>query len=247
MTLPQIESFALVAAMLALFMSGRLRYDVVAALVLLAAVLLGVVPGAKAFHGFSNPVIVIIASVLVVSRAIAASSVLELSVGAVLKRIASPSLQIGVMAAAVGYLSAFVKNVGTLGIFIPIAIQTARRSGQPRSIYLMPIAFASLVGGTITKIGTSPNLLISTVREELGQPPFGLFDFVAVGLPLTTVAIVFLAVGWRLLPQRTGQQTAEESFSIAEYSTELRVPEGHDGTMTVADFEKLGEGEVSVA
>lgn len=247
MTLPQIESFALVAAMLALFMSGRLRYDVVAALVLLAAVILGVVPGAKAFHGFSNPVIIIIASVLVVSRAIAASSVLELSVGAVLKRIASPSLQIGVMAAAVGYLSAFVKNVGTLGIFIPIAIQTARRSKQPRSIYLMPIAFASLIGGTITKIGTSPNLLISTVREELGQPPFNLFDFVAVGLPLTTVAIVFLAVGWRLLPHRTGTQTAEESFSIAEYSTELRVPEGNDGTMTVANFEKLGEGEISVA
>ena len=247
MTLHQIESFALVAGMLVLFMSGRLRYDVVAALVLLVAVLLGVVPAAKAFHGFSNPVIIIIASVLVVSRAIAASSVLELSVGAVLKRIRSPSLQIGVMSAAVGYLSAFVKNVGTLGIFIPIAIQTARRSQQPRSIYLMPLAFASLVGGTITKIGTSPNLLISTVSEELGRPPFQLFDFVAVGLPLTTVAIVFLAFGWRLLPHREGSQTAEESFSIAEYSTELRVPEASDGTMTVADFEKLGDGEVSVA
>ena len=128
MTLHQIEAFALVAAMLALFMSGRLRYDVVAALVLLVAVALGVVPVAKAFHGFANPVIVIIASVLVVSRAIAASSILEMSIGMVLRRVRSPSLQIGIMSAAVGYLSAFVKNVGTLGIFIPIAIQTARRS-----------------------------------------------------------------------------------------------------------------------
>jgi di/tricarboxylate transporter len=247
MTLHQIESFALVAAMLALFMSGRLRYDLVAALVLLAALGLGVVPAAKAFQGFANPVIIIIASVLVVSRAIAGSSVLELSVGAVLKRIRSPSLQIGVMAAAVGYLSAFVKNVGTLGIFLPIAIQTARRSKQPRSIYLMPLAFASLVGGTITKIGTSPNLLISTVREELGQPPFGLFDFVAVGLPLTTLAVVFLAFGWRLLPHREGQQTAEESFSIEGYSTELQVPGDSATTMTVADVEALGDGEISVA
>ena len=213
MTLHQLEAFGLVAAMLALFMSGRLRYDVVAALVLLVAVLLGVVPGSKAFHGFANPVIIIIASVLVVSRAIAASSILELSVGALLRRVRSPSLQIGIMAAAVGYLSAFVKNVGTLGIFIPIAIQTARRSDQPRSIYLMPLAFASLVGGTITKIGTSPNLLISSVRSDLGQAPFALFDFVAVGLPLTTLAILFLAFGWRLLPHREGQQTAEESFS----------------------------------
>ena len=247
MTLHQIESFALIAAMLGLFMSGRLRFDVVAALVLLAAVLLGVVPSARAFHGFANPVIIIIASVLVVSRAIAASSILELSVGAVLKRIRSPSLQIGVMAAAVGYLSGFIKNVGTLGIFIPIAIQTARRSGQSRSIYLMPLAFASLVGGTITKIGTSPNLLISSVRQDLGQPPFGLFDFVAVGLPLTTLAVVFLAFGWRLLPHREGQQTAEESFSIEAYSTELRVTGDRVGEMTVADFEALGEGDVSVA
>ncbi|MDQ6628234.1 MAG: SLC13 family permease [Pseudomonadota bacterium] len=247
MTLHQIESFGLIAAMLGLFMSGRLRYDVVAALVLLSAVLLGVVPGAKAFHGFASPVIIIIASVLVVSRAIAASNILELSVGALLRRVRSPSLQIGIMAAAVGYLSAFIKNVGTLGIFIPIAIQTARRGDQPRSIYLMPLAFASLIGGTITKIGTSPNLLISTVRQELGQPAFGLFDFVPVGLPLTTLAILFLAVGWRLLPHRKGQRTAEESFSIEGYSTELRVTAEKLGEMTVADFEALGEANISVA
>ena len=243
----QIEAFLLVAAMLALFMSGVLRYDVVAALVLFAALLLGVVPVAKAFHGFANPVIIIIASVLVVSRAIAASNVLELSVGALLRRVKSPSLQIGIMSAAVGYLSAFIKNVGTLGIFLPIAIQTARRSGQPRSIYLMPLAFASLVGGTITKIGTSPNLLIATVQQELGQKPFGLFDFVPVGLPLTTLAIVFLAFGWRLLPHREGQQTAEESFSIDTYSTELRVTGDKAKEMTVGAFEALGEGDISVA
>ena len=94
--------------MLGLFMSGRLRYDVVAALVLLAAVLLGVVPVERAFQGFANPVIIIIASVLVVSRAIAASHILEMSVGSLLRRIRSPSLQIGLMSAAVGYLSAFV-------------------------------------------------------------------------------------------------------------------------------------------
>ncbi|MEO5735539.1 MAG: SLC13 family permease [Rubrivivax sp.] len=247
MTLHQIESFGLIFTMLVLFMSGRLRFDLVAALVLFAAVLLGVVPANKAFQGFANPVIIIIASVLVVSRAIAASNVLELSVGTVLKRIQSPSLQIGVLAAAVGYLSAFVKNVGTLGIFIPVAIQTARRSQRSRSIYLMPLAFASLVGGTITKIGTSPNLLISSVREDLGRPAFSLFDFAAVGLPLTTIAVVFLAFGWRLLPHRTGKQGAEEAFSIEAYSTELRVPDDAKRTdQTVGSLEAIGEGEISV-
>jgi di/tricarboxylate transporter len=245
-TLLQIEALALIVAMLALFMSGRLRYDLVAALVLLVALLLGVVPAARAFHGFSNPVIIVIASVLVISRAIAGSHILEMSVGSMLRHIRSPSLQIGLLSAAVGYLSAFVKNVGTLGIFIPIAIQAARRSDQPRSLYLMPLAFASLIGGTITKIGTSPNLLISTVQEELGRPTFRLFDFAAVGLPLTSLAVVFLAFGWRLLPRRDGQQTAEESFAIEAYTTELRVGAQVAGK-TVAAFEAAGEGDLSVA
>jgi di/tricarboxylate transporter len=248
MTLHQIEAFAIILAMIAVFMSGRLRYDVVAALALLAATLLGVVEPRKAFTGFANPVIIIIASVLVVSRAIAASNVLEVWIGTLLSRIRSTSLQVGVLTAAVSYLSAFIKNVGTLGIFMPLAIRTARRSQQSPSIYLMPLAFGSLIGGTITKIGTSPNLLISSVREELGGAPFGLFDFVAVGLPLTTIAVVFLAFGWRLLPHREGQKAPEEAFSIESYTTELRVPSAPNAdAQTVEALEKLAEDELSVA
>jgi di/tricarboxylate transporter len=247
-TLHQVEAFFLILLMLALFASGRLRHDLVGASTLLLGIVLGVVPSHKAFSGFSNPVIIIIASVLVSSRAIAASHLLERWIGALLVRLKSPSLQIGLLAAAVGYLSAFIKNVGTLGIFMPVAIQTARRSGKPRSYYLMPLAFASLIGGTITKIGTSPNLLISSVRHDMGLPPFGLFDFAAVGLPLTTLAILFLAVGWRLLPRREGQKSAEEAFSIEKYSTELRVPPaGASSDLTVAGLEALAEGELSVA
>jgi di/tricarboxylate transporter len=248
MSLHQIEIFAIIGVMIVVFMSDRLRYDVVAAMALVAATLLGVVPAAKAFTGFSNPVIVIIASVLVVSRAIAASNVLEVWVGTLLARIKSTSLQIGILTAAVSYLSAFIKNVGTLGIFMPLAIRTARRSRQSPSSFLMPLAFGSLVGGTITKIGTSPNLLISSVREELGGAPFKLFDFVAVGLPLTTIAVVFLAFGWRLLPRREGQKAADEAFSIESYTTELHVPADKDTKdMTVAKLEAGSEDEVSIA
>ena len=77
-----------------------------------------------------------------------------------------------------------MKNVGALSIFIPVAIQTAQRSERSPSSYLMPLAFGSLVGGTITQIGTSPNLLISIVRQDLEGRPFALFDFAPVGLPL---------------------------------------------------------------
>ena len=248
MPLNQIEAFTIVGAMLALFVWDRLRYDLVAALALLAAMLTGIVPAEKAFEGFANQVIIIIASVLVVSRAIARSGMIDAALRRVMQRIASPSAQIGILTACVTFLSAFMKNVGTLGIFMPIAIQTAGRSKRSASIYLMPLAFGSLIGGTITLIGTSPNLLISTVRQEVEGKPFHLFDFVPVGLPLSVLALGFLTFGWRLIPQRSGQRPAEDAFDIDHYTSELRVTDGSPLVgQTVAALEAVGEGELTVA
>jgi len=246
--LNQIEAFAIVGAMLALFVWDRIRYDLVAALALLAALLTGIIPAAKAFEGFSNQVIIIIASVLVVSRAIARSGVIDAVLRRWMQRITSPSAQIGILSGCVTFLSAFMKNVGTLGIFIPIAIQTAGRSKRSASIYLMPLAFGSLIGGTITLIGTSPNLLISTVRQEIEGKPFQLFDFVPVGLPLSILALGFLAFGWRLIPQRTGQRPAEDAFDVDRYTSELLIAKGSPLVgQTVSALEALGEGDLTVA
>lgn len=151
----QVAAFAIIFIMFVLFVWGRWRYDLVAIFTLLVATLIGVVPTAKAFNGFANPVIIIIASVLVVSKAISSSGILEGVVRKALKNVQSPSAQIGALTASVALLSAFVKNVGTLAIFMPIAVQVARRSKRSPSIYLMPLAFGSLIGGTITLIGTS--------------------------------------------------------------------------------------------
>ena len=220
----QLASLALIAAMLALFVWDRWRYDVVATMVLLAAVVIGLVPADKAFDGFSDPIIPIIASVMVVSRAISASGVLDHLLRRMLRRVSSASGQVGILTACVTFLSAFIKNIGTLGIFMPIAIQAARKSNRSSSIYLMPLAFGSLIGGTITLIGTSPNLLISSIRADQGKPGFGLFDFAWVGLPLSVLAIMFLAVGWRLLPKdRKGTRSPEEQFEIESYTIELAV------------------------
>jgi di/tricarboxylate transporter len=249
LTLPQIEALAIVAGMLLLFISDKLRYDLVAALALCAAVLTGVVPSKKAFEGFASPVIIIIASVLVISRAVAASGVIDNAMRRVLRVLDSTTLQVGALTAAVSFLSAFVKNVGALGIFIPVAIQAAERRNRPASRYLMPLAFGSLIGGTITQIGTSPNVLISAVRQEVLGKPYHLFDFTPVGLPLTCLAVAFLSVGWRLLPSnRRGQPTAEKRFAIEDYSSEAMLPEDSPlAGKTVADLEELGEGEVTVA
>jgi di/tricarboxylate transporter len=240
----QLAAFAIIVVMLALFIWDRLRYDLVAVICLLAATLLGVVPAAKAFNGFSNPVIIIIASVLVISKAVSRSGILNSAMRRVLRDVQSTSLQVAVLTACVTFLSAFMKNVGTLGIFMPIAIQVARRSKRSPSIYLMPLAFGSLIGGTITLIGTSPNLLISTVRQDLGRDPYRLFDFAWVGLPLSCIAVVFLSVGWRLLPKgRTGTAGAEDAFEIDKYTTELRVPEKDSplAGKTVAELESFGD------
>jgi di/tricarboxylate transporter len=248
MTLPQAEAFLIVASMLGLFGWGGLRYDVVALLALTAALLTGVVPADKAFHGFSNPVIIIIASVLVLSRAIAVSGVVEVAIRRVLRRVTSTSVQVGVLVACVAGLSAFMKNVGALGIFMPIAIQTAERSGRPPSAYLMPLAFGSLIGGTITQIGTSPNLLISIVRRDLEGHPFTLFDFAPVGFPLTLLAVLFLAIGWRLIPKgRKGRATPEKRFEIEDYLSEAVIPaESPFIGRTVQEIEELADGAVAV-
>lgn len=248
MTLPQIEALAIVAGMLILFVSDRLRYDLVAALALSAAVLTGVVPAKKAFEGFASPVIIIIASVLVISRAVAVSGVIENAMRRVLRVLDSTTLQVAALTAAVSFLSAFVKNVGALGVFMPVAIQAAERCNRPVSRYLMPLAFGSLVGGTITQIGTSPNVLISEVRQQVMGQPYHLFDFTPVGLPLTCMAVAFLSVGWRLLPtNRRGQPTPEKRFAIEDYTSEAQLPEESPQVgKTVADLEALSEGEVTV-
>ncbi len=249
MTLQQIEAFAIVAGMLGLFISDRLRYDLVAALALSCAALTGIVPRAKVFEGFANPVIIIIASVLVLGRAIAVSGVVEAAMRRLLMRLRTLSLQVAALTACVTFLSAFMKNVGTLGIFMPIAIQAAERSQRSPSLYLMPLAFGSLVGGTITQIGTSPNLLISAVRQETQGRPFTLFDFTPVGLPLSIMTVGFLAFGWRLIPRgRIGQASAARRFEIEAYTTEARLPAGSPlADKTVGDLEALGDGSIVVS
>ena len=201
MTLQQIEAFAIVAGMLGLFISDCLRYDLVAALAHSCAARTGIVPRARVFEGFANPVIIIIASVLVLGRAIAVSGVVEAVMRRLLTRLRTISLQVAALTACVTFPSPFMKNLGTLGIFMPTAIQAAERSKRPPSLYLMPLAFGSLVGSTITQIQPSPNLLISAVRQETLGCPFTLSGFTPVGLPLSIMTIGFLAFGCQPIPR----------------------------------------------
>lgn len=249
MNLHQIEALAIVGGMFLLFLSDRLRYDIVGAVALSAAVLTGVVPSHKAFSGFSSSVVIIIASVLVLSRAVAVSGVIEMWMRRLLRMLDSTTLQVGSLTGAVTFLSAVVKNVGALSLFLPVAIQAAERRNRSASRYLMPLAFGSLIGGTITQIGTSPNILISQVRQEVLGRPYHMFDYTAIGLPLSLLAIAFLSVGWRLLPaNRRGEPSPEKRFALEDYTSEAQLAEDSPlAGKTVADLEELAEGEVTVA
>ncbi len=247
MTTPQITVFAILAAMMALFIWDRWRYDLVALLGLLAALLLGVVPAKDAFSGFGDDVVVIVASALVLSAGIARSGLLRRLTRVLEPRLRTPPAQVATLTGAVTVLAMGMKNIGALAIFLPVALQVARRTGTSPSLLLMPMAFGTLVGGVVTLVGTSPNILVSRVREEVSGQPFGLFDFTPVGLGLVAASLLFLSFGWRLLGG-AGRRAASTESATAPFLAEARLPDPCPlPDCTVAALEAMAEGEVSVA
>ncbi len=224
MTTDQLLAFAVIAGMMVMFVWGRIRYDLVAGLGLLVALLVGVVPYDKAFSGFSNDILVIVAAALLVSAAVTRSRLMEGLLQKAGSRLSSIHVQVVVLVTAVTLLSAFVKNIGALAMMLPVAFQMAKRSKVSPSVFLMPMAFGSLLGGLMTLIGTSPNIIVSELRQELTGKPFSMFDFMPVGLGLSLLGIVFLAFGYRLLPRdRKGEGSLAEGIDIQDYVTEGRV------------------------
>ena len=248
LTAPQWTSVAVVAVMMAAFVWGRFRYDVVAALALLGGIAAGVVPFDKAFIGFSDDIVIIVGSALVVSAGVARSGIMELAIQRYAPNLSSVRMQLALLVIVVAILSAFVKNIGALAIMIPIAFQFARRSRVSPSVFLMPMAFASLLGGLMTQIGTSPNIVVSRIRQEIGGEAFTMFDFTPVGAALAAAGIVFLVLFYWLLPIRTRQDIGvDEALDIKNYVVEAKVVEGSASSgKTVGEVLKLGAGEAVV-
>ncbi len=211
MTLQQGLAFAVVIGMMGLFVWGRLRYDLVAMLSLFAAVVVGIVPAEEAFSGFSDDIVIIVASALLVSAAVARSGIVELALQRVGPYLTSERAVLIVLVGAVTLLSAFVKNIGALAMLMPVAFQLAKRTNTSPSYLLMPMAFGSLLGGTMTLIGTSPNIIVSRMREELVGAPFEMFDFTPVGASIAALGVLFLAFGYKLLPAPQGRGCARRS------------------------------------
>jgi di/tricarboxylate transporter len=248
LTTPQFLAFGVLAGMMLLFIWGRIRYDLVSILALLTAVLVGIVPAEDAFAGFADDIVIIVASALVISAAIARSGIVEALISRITGRFSSMGSQLIILVGSVTFLSAIVKNIGALAMLMPSAFQMAKRSGASPSCFLMPMSFGSLLGGLITLVGTSPNIIVSRVREEMTGKPFGMFDYAPVGLGIAITGLIFLRFGYRLLPtNRRAAPTLGEALNITDYVTEARIPSNSPAEgITIAGFKALIEGEVEV-
>ncbi|MDQ2891500.1 MAG: SLC13 family permease [Pseudomonadota bacterium] len=248
MTLPQYLSIATLVGMMGLFIWGRFRYDVTAIIALLAALALGIVTPKQAFTGFSDDIVIIVGSALVISAAVERSGVIERLLKLLSRRVTRVRSQLVVLTASVGFASALVKNIGALAMMMPAAFQMAKKNDASPSVFLMPMAFASLLGGLMTLVGTSPNIIVSRVREEMMGKPFGMFDYLPVGFGLVVIGLIYLRFAYRLLPKdRRAAPTLGEALDIKGYVTEATIGAGSPAIdETVADFLERHEHEVTI-
>ncbi len=225
MNFQQGTVLAILAVSFGLFVWGRWRFDLVAFAALLAGVIVGVVPAAEAFHGFGHPATITVAMVLILTRALTNSGVSDIVARAISVLSDRPNLYMATVCVGAAALSGVVNNVGALALMMPVALQAAERTGRAPGTVLMPLAFASILGGLVTLVGTPPNIVIATFRGEVAGESFGLFDFTPVGLAVAVAGTAFLVLaGWRFLPVRApGEEAAADVFNIAKYITEARV------------------------
>jgi len=248
MTTPQYLSIALLVAMMAMFVWGRFRYDITAMLALLAGLALGIVKPKEAFTGFSDDIVIIVGSALVISAAVQRSGMIERALALIAGRVTRIRTQLFVLTASVGVTSALVKNVGALAMLMPAAFQMAKKNKASPSVFLMPMSFASLLGGLMTLVGTSPNIIVSRVRQDMVGQPFRMFDYFPTGFSLLVIGLIFLRFGYRLLPRdRRGVPTMGEALDIKDYVTEVTIGEGSPAIdETVDQFTDRHDGDITV-
>lgn len=246
MTADQITLFALFGGVFALLLWGRVRYDVVAFSALMLGVVLGAVPADAAFAGFGHPATLVVALVLIVSAGLVRSGAVYLITRTLVDSARPAGAHIALMGGVGGVLSAFMNNVAALALLMPVDVQTARKAGRAARVSLMPLSFATILGGMATLIGTPPNIIVASIREERLGEGFAMFDFAPVGGITALAGLAFVAtVGWRLIPARGGREDAAAGTEEgpAHYVAELTVPRGSALVGTrLGDHEASAEG-----
>jgi len=225
MTTDQSILLLILLALLVLLVWGRWRYDIVALGALFTASIFGLIPQTEMFAGFGNPATVTVIMVLIVSFGLTKSGAVEFIADAIEPISSKPFLHIAVLTFLAAFLSMFMNNVGALALLMPIAIQSTNKAGRSPATVLMPLSFGSILGGLVTLIGTPPNILIASYRQQMTGEAFTMFDYAPVGGGIAVCGIFFmLFIGWKLVKVRK-QTTGLELFDVEKYLFELKVTE----------------------
>ena len=227
LTADQITLFSLLFFVFVFLIWGRWRYDLVAFVALLAALLTGLVPKELAFSGFGHPATIIIALVLIISRGLSNSGAIELLARVVVSGSRKLGAHIAIMSSLAAVLSALMNNVAALALLMPLDLQAAAKAKRSPSLSLMPLSFASILGGMITLIGTPPNIVIAEFRNDALGESYKMFDFAPVGIAVAVVGIAYVTlIGWRLLPKASRDvDSTKDLFDLSDYIAEIKVSE----------------------
>ncbi|MBM87860.1 MAG: SLC13 family permease [Gammaproteobacteria bacterium] len=228
MTTEQTILLTILLALLVFLIWGRWRYDIVALAALFSAGLFGVVPQSSLFSGFGNPATITVVLVLIVSFGLTKSGAVEFLADFIAPLGDKPVLHISALSFLAAFLSMFMNNVGALALLMPIAIQSTSGVGRAPATVLMPLSFASILGGLVTLIGTPPNILIASYREQMTGESFLMFDFAPVGGGIAFCGIIFMLLfGWKLVKVRK-KSAGLELFDVEKYLFELKVTSESD-------------------
>jgi di/tricarboxylate transporter len=225
MTHEALYVFAVLGVTILLFMSNRLRVDLVAGLVIAALAAPGILTPAEAVAGFGNPLVLLIGGLFIVSEGLSRTGVAA-RIGLRIAGLTggSETRLIMLLMPTVALLSAFMSSTGVVALFIPVALSLAREAGLSPSRLLMPVAIASLTGGMLTLIGTPPNLIVHRALVEAGHAGFGFFDFGMVGAIILLLSIIYLAtLGRRWLPAPGNTAPAEGHKRLHEMAREYGI------------------------
>ena len=252
MNIDQIAISCILIITFMLFVNGKWSYDIVALIYLCTLVLFDKILGEEKsnlvvdisdiFNGFAHPAVITVAAVLIISQAMKNSGVVDLLARQIKPLTKNKEMHISSMSGIIAVLSGFMNNVGALALMLPVTLKTAWEQKRSPSILLMPIAFASILGGMITMIGTPPNIIISSLRQEQQQlildqanksesgssiqsyvqeyfgsdfipSAFALFDFTPVGGIIAIIGVLFIALlGWRMIPKSIQKEPKSQSL-----------------------------------
>ena len=224
------SSIAIVLAILGsgivLFITELFSIDVTAMLLLTVLLLLGYLSPSEALSGFSNPAVITIALLFILSHALQKTGLLEYVVVRI-NRLTSQSKSLGniVYLLTIGFASAFVNNTAIVALFIPVTIRMAKKLKTSPSKLLIPLSYAAILGGTLTLVGTSTNLLVNSIYSNSGATkPLGMFEFTKYGLILLGIGLTYIMIiAPKILPSRSITSSLTRSYRLGGYLTEMKL------------------------